>query len=383
MAKRRREDRLLTTKAGRHYRRSYSLSEVKAGAVVVLLLLGIAGWVAWMGAHPDPALFAAAPGQVGAAADVDRGPLPDDLAPAGWEERGLASFGPDNVYEKINGREGFYKSFGFVALSFVAFLDPDEPTRGVDVEAYDLGDSANAVGCLTAEAGSDRPPLLRDGALVRIEANARFLARGRYYLRLIASDDSERSTAALDHLEARLVDALPAGELPWAFALLVGELGLDAAQVSYIPEDAFSIAAGQRVHAAELDEDGTTLFVTVAGDDPDALAAAFLDGFAVLGEAEEGSDGRTWVRDRYQKRVSTALAAAPPFVAGIYSAGDIDAVAPQLDRLLAALALLPPELRARALQDRPNGVDEATPSTNSGDAEEPHSEPDEYDEGEE
>jgi len=386
MSKRRKQDRVLTSKVGRHYRKTYSLTEVKVGGVVALLLGGGAAWVGWMGAHPDPELFKAAPGQIGAAAEVDRGGPPEGSAPDGGTERSVASGGPDNVYEKSHGREGFYKSFGFVSLSFASYLDPDDETRGVDIEAYDLGEAANAVGCLTAEAGPARPPTVRDGALIRIEPNARFLARDRIYLRLIASDDSEASNAALDHLEARLVASLEAGELPWAFGLLVGELGLDPGQVSYIPEDAFSLAAGERVHAAELDADGTTLFVTVAGDAADDVAAAFLDGFSVIGERIDGPDGRTWVQDRYQKRVSTAVAAAPPFVAGVHSARDVESVAPRLDALLRALALLSPGLRDRALAELPKEVDPAPPSSQGEEAEGPAPESEEsdpYDEYEE
>lgn len=145
--------------------------------LAALALVG--GWVWWKGGNPDPALFAAAPSlQRRGPVELDRGPLPDDLVPAGWSERSLAVFGPVNVYEKINGREGFYKSYGFEPLSFVTAVGPADPTRGVDVEIYDLGSDANALGCLSAEAGPDRPPQITDQGVVRREDNARFLARG-------------------------------------------------------------------------------------------------------------------------------------------------------------------------------------------------------------
>ena len=51
------DDRLFVREGFRHYRRRYSLTEVRWGWAVLASLLAIAGWVAWKGAHPDPALF--------------------------------------------------------------------------------------------------------------------------------------------------------------------------------------------------------------------------------------------------------------------------------------------------------------------------------------
>ncbi|HMM36518.1 MAG TPA: hypothetical protein PKA62_17555 [Thermoanaerobaculia bacterium] len=53
-----RERRVLNPRPYRVFRKSWSRSEAKAGAVVLLLLALLAAWVAWRGARPDPALFA-------------------------------------------------------------------------------------------------------------------------------------------------------------------------------------------------------------------------------------------------------------------------------------------------------------------------------------
>ena len=51
------EDRLFVRGGRRHYRREYSLTEVRIGLVVLLLLALLITWIAWRGAHPDPELF--------------------------------------------------------------------------------------------------------------------------------------------------------------------------------------------------------------------------------------------------------------------------------------------------------------------------------------
>src|SRR5437773_1295073 len=52
------DDRVFVRDGWRHYRRRYSLTEVRGGLACFPALLGIAGGVAWKGALPDPALFA-------------------------------------------------------------------------------------------------------------------------------------------------------------------------------------------------------------------------------------------------------------------------------------------------------------------------------------
>ncbi len=323
-------DRLLNPHPARHYRRTYLRGEAAAGAAVLLVLALVAAWVAWRGAHPDPALFAPAPELTWRGpGTVDRGPLPADLAPAGWTELGLAHFGPDDLYEKINGREGFYKSYGFQRLTAVRYLDPDDETRSIDVEAYDLGEAANAVGCLSAEAGPERPPTPIPGGLVSADVNARFLARGPYYLRLVAPD--AQAQEALDHLQDRLVAGLAGEELPWSFVLFAS-LGIPAERLAYYAEDAFSLAGATRVHAGEVDDEGTTLFVSEVGEGAAATSESWLAGFERLGDRI----AERWVQDRYLDRVSTAVAAGP-FVAGVYSAEDVAQGEQLLQRLLAAL----------------------------------------------
>ena len=80
------ERRVLNPRPFRVFRKSYSVTEAKAGAVVLLGLALLGGWVAWRGAHPDPGLFAdpaaTATGSV-AITDVEGRRAPDGPSPAG------------------------------------------------------------------------------------------------------------------------------------------------------------------------------------------------------------------------------------------------------------------------------------------------------------
>src|SRR6185369_15120277 len=94
------EKRVLNPNPYRHYRRTYSVAEVRAGVGALVVLGLVTWWVVWRGAHPDPALFTSlVPGEstVGsrqstagtgavAAAAPQPAALPAHLAASGWSE---------------------------------------------------------------------------------------------------------------------------------------------------------------------------------------------------------------------------------------------------------------------------------------------------------
>jgi len=280
---------------------------------------------------------------------VDRGPLPADLAVAGWHETGLAEFDDSNLYEKIDGREGYYKSLGFQRLHFVSIVNDADAATAVDIELFDQGTSANALGAYAGERPPDAVPIGDDGKSV-IARNAVFMTRGKYYVRAIGSDESEPVVALLRHVQQRFA-SLQDEALPWGYAVFTGALGFDAGRVSYMPEDAFSFGFGRNVYAAQLDDGATELFLTVTSDDnaAAALAAQFTQGFLSYGSAAGESDGVAWVKDRYLGGISGARAQGS-WVLGVRGAPDPASAAQGMARLVAAVRDLPPDIVEQARQ---------------------------------
>ena len=343
------EDRILVRDGRRHHRRRYSRMEFRLGLGLLAALGILLAWVAWRGAHPDPALFSApVDGDAGAgpgvaAVTADRGPLPADLVTPGWTETGAATFGPDNLYEKIDGREDFYKSFGFRRLWFISLQADDAAERAVDVEAYDLGEGANALGALSAEKPEGAAVEAGDAGLVVLDRNALYVARGPYYVRAIGSEESPPVRALLEHVRARLEAALPGEALPWAWALFVGRLGMDPGAISFTAENAFSFGFAKDVWSARR-SDETELFVVATAGDAAAtdLAGQFTAGFTEYGDAAGTSNGVSWAADRYLKTVSGAKSTGR-WVIGVYGAPDLATAEAQLARISEAVRGLPLE----------------------------------------
>lgn len=380
------ERRILNPRPFRVFRKSWSTNEAKAGAGVLLLLALLAGWVAWRGAHPDPALFAGpalldagsasrpegegrrAPDGISFAAGrddagasaapasgaLDRGALPPALAGDGWSEGPVSRFDAENLYVKINGRADFFLARGFRALTFATLSGPGG--AAVDLELYDLGSAENALGAFVAEKAPDAKATTERGTSWYLARNALFLARGSSYLRAIGSDESPAVLARLAALRESFEAGIAAGERPWTAALFGDALGLPQDRLLYTAENAFSFGFAKNVTSATLDDGETELFVLPAGDEATAreLAARFEEGFLSYGAKVEAA-GAAWVKDQYLETYARALAAGT-MVVGVKGASDPAKAAGLLAKLEKAVRALPSEVARKAAAGPPAGA---------------------------
>jgi hypothetical protein len=331
------DDRLFNRRGRRHFRRTYSVNEVKVGVAVGVVLIAIVAWIVWRGGQPDPELAQTAADLFEPKKALDRGPLPAPLAPAGWSEQSLSSFDTSNLYEKINGRESYYKNFGFQMLYFVS-LSNGTGGRSIDVELYDLGNVQNALGAMSGEVPEGAKTRFVDRARVSEGRNSTLLAQGKYYARLIGSEESEAIKAALTEVSAKLLAALPAEDLPFGVKLFAGLLGLPAERVGYERENAFSFGFAKDVHVGRLDDESELFVVTTNSATAAAsLAEQFQRGFKEYGEDAGTTKGVVWVRDRYLSSISGAVAEGT-MVAGIRGAPDRTKAEDGITKLRDALA---------------------------------------------
>jgi hypothetical protein len=353
----------------RTYRRTYRPAEARWGVATGAALVGVVGWVGWKGAHPDPALFdmsaalQADPGSTGSPAtdgSADRGPFPPGLAGETLVEGKISRYPADDLYVKINGRAGYFQSFGVRDL--YALTLETRPGQGagspasIDIELYDMGEGQNAIGAYNGERPPDMASNVESGAAFHVDRNAAFLARGRYYLRLIGSDESEPLRREVGRLLEAFREGLPAEALPWAFALYVDQMKLPASRVTYVKSNAFSFGFASDVFTALLSEpdatDDVEAFVVACSDASAAedLARQFRDGFASLGEAAGtiGAEGPAAYRDQFLGTLATATA-SERWVVGIRGAATPTDVEQALAAMAAGLRALPADVRERAL----------------------------------
>lgn len=352
------EDRLFVRDGFRHYRRRYSAAEARWGATVGVVLVAILGWVLWRGAQASPELYSEGLVQLGAPEEADRGPLPASLAAGGWTEGKISTYGPDNVYEKINGRAGFFKSHGFQKLHAVTLTSGED---SIDIELYDQGSQENALGAYTGERAAGVESESRGGVLFHIERNALFMASGKYYLRAVGSDETEAVVAELGALRGKFAETLTGSELPWAYDFF-SALGVNAGELSFESENVFSFEFATNTWIAKR-KGGTELFLSLRASDEDAAAISkkLTDGFAEQGESTT-SGGLTWSKDHYLGSYSTAIS-RERWLLGVRRAPDIGAGTASLAELQNAVKEMSPALFERAASESAKGPAAKAPAT--------------------
>jgi hypothetical protein len=144
-------------------------------------------------------------------ADEVAAAFPERVPGYGFRRTGpVEVFGPENLYEKINGREALYKSFGFEKLYWASYEQGDE---SVDVEVFRQENAMAAFGVFSAERQGMTGPGLE--AQRTVTPNGLYFVQGQNYVRLLGSAASPTIRRAVDALEPVLVrildpDAAPA-----------------------------------------------------------------------------------------------------------------------------------------------------------------------------
>jgi uncharacterized protein DUF6599 len=420
------DERIFVRDGLRSFRRTFRVAEVYWGLGTGAVLLGILGWVAWKGAHPDPSLFdmsaalaVGSPAQTPAVAPVerragqrmgaphasaapepavtheattseaatsettgvtrDRGPLPAGLASDGFREGKLSAYTSENLYIKIDGRASYFQSFGVKSMHTVTLEGPPERGTSVDVEVYDLAESRNAIGAYNGE----RPPGLEstvaDGSTYHFDRNAAFLARGPYYVRVIGSDESPLVVAEVRRLVDLFRREIHGEALPWGFALFVDQLKLAPSTVTYVKSNAFSFGFARDVYKATLSapdsKDDTEAFVvaTAGAEAARAMEKKYAEGFSSLGAAAGSTKAHARLfKDEFLGTFS-AVMPVERWLVGVRGAASAAQAAEVLTSLERGLGALPAEVRARAVPSSGLDEPEGEPAAGTGAPEPPSS----------
>jgi hypothetical protein len=220
-----------------------------------LVLTGLVGL-------PDPA-----------AADEDFSAPPGFVAAAPAEY-----FGPDTLFEIINGDADLYLKAGFARLAYRRFTLQADPQVRLEFFAYRMQDHRRAFAVYSVRRGeaAQPSPLARFAHRYR---NGLFLVHGPYYLEILSAEASPRAVAAANDLAAAFMaahdvaaDAIPELDLFPPEGLVPGSPALHPANAFGFDGFSFLFTARYRLK----DQQATAFFRPC--ESPEAaepLAAAF------------------------------------------------------------------------------------------------------------
>lgn len=342
----------------------YSLREFQMGIVSLLVLGGVATWVIWGGLHPETALFAVQenllankgkdtpiykrpvepwvepgrePGSASTASRPSLDPFPQTVNADGWHATAAPQmFDESNLYVKIDGREGFYKSYGFKKLHFLSLAFTEPAGLSIDIEVFDLGSIQNALGAFVAEISNpDAEVTMAGQSLSYTTRNGAFLVQGGYYVRLLGSDDNEAIRKKAISLRDAFLTSLKGEPLPWAYQLFMGGLKVSPSHVQYYAENAFSFGFANDVYSATLPGSETEVFLTrrTDADEATAMADKFAGGFGDYGKRVTNGPANTALFNNEYVNSIEGVRAHGNFVIGVRLAKSADEAGKLLDRL--------------------------------------------------
>ncbi len=113
------------------------------------------------------------------------------LTPKGWEIFDkVKEFASENLYEQINGRAEFFLAYDMIRMTFASFVNSADKGKFIDLSIFDMGAPTNAFGVFSGERSQGAPPLNLGRAGYRSDSNY-YIWKGRYYIRIIASDATQ------------------------------------------------------------------------------------------------------------------------------------------------------------------------------------------------
>jgi len=310
-------------------RTKVTLVERVASVVCLVLLAAIGGYVLWKGKHFDPALYsvrteslqtttnevkgedgtvrgadarpesrvatAPKPEAVVAASAAEAAQTPDASAPAegsapsGPPIKGdplevnlpgttpmsdTEFYGPDNLFEKIDGRAPAYLTFNFQQLRCRSFSVTGAAGSYVDVYEYRFDTPINAFGMFAIERDTNGKKIdfAPDGYSGEL---GYYFRQGVVYVQIIASDQNAKTMALAQALARDRAKNLKADDSGLDGRRQLPSTGLDPATVQFVQENAQGQDFLKNVFQAVYDYKGKKLPFFIMVTKPEDAAAAF------------------------------------------------------------------------------------------------------------
>jgi hypothetical protein len=176
----------------------------------------------------------------GVAAGPDVGIYPAAVTSNGWTtQRGVKTFDFDTLYEKVDGQETQYKSFGF---QFMHFLDISKTGTDLEckIELYDQGEFQNALGVFSEQRNAGSTVESVGDAWLTRTSNGALGIYNQYFFKFSGNADDP---ALSEHAAEVILDFSKSnagtGETPAPFVILARDMGVAFQDIGYRKSDVF------------------------------------------------------------------------------------------------------------------------------------------------
>ena len=162
------------------------------------------------------------------------------------------TYGPDTLYEKINGQAELYLSAGFVGLESQWYEAIDDAGTIIEVNLYNMGSLVNAFAVFSRQRRDDAPPT--DAAVFSYQTDsALYLVHGPFYVEIVSTLTSGTHQSLLTALAEQIVREIPVTKADLPLLELFPPEKQVKGSASMIAEDAFGFDALDHVFTVAYD----------------------------------------------------------------------------------------------------------------------------------
>ncbi|MHC4616872.1 MAG: DUF6599 family protein [Planctomycetota bacterium] len=134
------------------------------------------------------------------------------LAPPGFDALSQTeTYTAENLYEKINGKADFYVDAGFESLSTQRFISKDSENLWMELYVYDMDSIRNAFSVYSRQKRPD-VQAFPDVQFGYKTGNALYFVRGRYYIELRGSSESDELIESITQVARNIRANLPVNQ---------------------------------------------------------------------------------------------------------------------------------------------------------------------------
>lgn len=213
------------------------------------------------------------------------------LAPKGWEIFDkVKQFTAQNLYEQINGRAEFFLAYDMIRMTFASFVNSANKGEFIDLSIYDMGTPTNAFGAFSGERSKGGSPVRLGRAAYRSGANF-FFWKGRYYVRVIASEETEKLRKIVTYFAVKVSAFLGnSGGPVWGLTALP-QRDLVPESVQYVKVNAMGLDFMTNTYLARYRKGKTVVRVFLSRRDSPKTARTVVARYAeYAGEYGKGID---------------------------------------------------------------------------------------------
>jgi hypothetical protein len=185
------------------------------------------------------------------------------------------SYGPDTLWEKINGQAEFYLPAGFKSLQSQLYVDIDNADILIEANVYDMGNLANAFSVYSLQQRDSAKPIDLTPMAYQTE-NAIYLVHGPFYVEIISMAPLGDRLIILNQLAQQFIKDTPLQAAGMEELSLFPQAYQIKGSANLVPKDAFGFDRLDKVFtmAFQLGQDQVIAFLSKRKTPADAAKLA-------------------------------------------------------------------------------------------------------------